>query len=47
MEEIRAVADRFIVTRDGKVVATDTMERCTDAQLNELIAGRERWGAAD
>ena len=41
MEEIRAIADRFTVMRDGKVVATDAMERCTDAQLNELIAGRE------
>ena len=41
MEEIRAIADRFTVMRDGKVVAADTMEKCTDGQLNELIAGRE------
>jgi ABC-type sugar transport system ATPase subunit len=41
MEEIRAIADRFTVMRDGKVVATDAMERYTDAQFNELIAGRE------
>ena len=41
MEEIRAIADRFTVMRDGKVVATDAIERYTDAQLNELIAGRE------
>ena len=41
MEEIRAIADRFTVMRDGKVVATDAMKKYTDAQLNELIAGRE------
>jgi ABC-type sugar transport system ATPase subunit len=41
MEEIRAIADRFTVLRDGKVIATDAMEKYTDAQLNEMIAGRE------
>jgi len=41
MEEIRAIADRFTVMRDGKVVASDAMSAYTDAQLNELIAGRE------
>jgi ABC-type sugar transport system ATPase subunit len=41
MEEIRAIADRFTIMRDGKVVATDAVERYTDAQLDELIAGRE------
>ncbi len=41
MEEIHAIADRFTVMRDGKVVATDAIEGYTDAQLNELIAGRE------
>jgi ABC-type sugar transport system ATPase subunit len=41
MEEIRAIADRFTVLRDGKVVATDAIENFTDAQLNEMIAGRE------
>ena len=41
MDEIRAIADRFTVLRDGRVVATDAMAGYTDAQLNELIAGRE------
>ena len=41
MEEIRAIADRFTVMRDGRVVASDAMARYTDDQLNELIAGRE------
>jgi len=41
MEEIRAIAGRFTVMRDGKVVATDAMEEYSDSQLNELIAGRE------
>ena len=41
MEEIRAIADRFTVMRDGRVVASDAMADYTDAQLNGLIAGRE------
>jgi ABC-type sugar transport system ATPase subunit len=41
MEEIRAIADRSTFVRDGSVVATDAVEKYTDAQLNELIAGRE------
>ncbi len=41
MEEIRAIADRFTVLRDGQVVASDAMSAYTDAQLNEMIAGRE------
>jgi ABC-type sugar transport system ATPase subunit len=41
MEEIRAIADRFTVMRDGQVVASDAMSGYTDAQLNQLIAGRE------
>ena len=41
MEEIRAIADRFTVMRDGRVVAADAMAGFTDSQLNELIAGRE------
>ena len=41
MEEIRVIADRFTVMRDGRVVASDKMTAYTDAQLNELIAGRE------
>jgi ABC-type sugar transport system ATPase subunit len=44
MEEIRAIADRSTVMRDESVVATDAVEKYMDAQLNELIAGRE--GAA-
>ncbi len=41
MEEIRAIADRFTVMRDGQVIASDAMADFTDARLNELIAGRE------
>ena len=41
MEEIRVIADRFTVMRDGRVVASDKMTAYTDPQLNELIAGRE------
>ncbi|WP_419728949.1 sugar ABC transporter ATP-binding protein [Lichenicola sp.] len=41
MEEIRAIADRFTVMRDGQVIASDSMQNFTDAELNELIAGRE------
>ncbi len=41
MEEIRAIADRFTVMRDGRVVASDAMSGYTDARLNGLIAGRE------
>jgi ABC-type sugar transport system ATPase subunit len=41
MEEIRVIADRFTVMRDGQVVASDAMTAYSDAQLNELIAGRE------
>ena len=41
MEEIRAIADRFTVMRDGRVVVSDAMSTHTDAQLNEQIAGRE------
>ncbi|WP_428377029.1 sugar ABC transporter ATP-binding protein [Lichenicoccus sp.] len=41
MDEMRAIADRFTVMRDGHVVASDAMAAATDAALNELIAGRE------
>ena len=41
MEEIRAVADRFTVLRDGRVIASDAVAARTDAQLNGMIAGRE------
>ena len=41
MDEIRAVADRFTVLRDGRVVASDATAAHTDAQLNGMIAGRE------
>ena len=41
MEEIRAIADRFTVMRDGQVIASDSMQNFTDIKLNELIAGRE------
>ena len=47
MDEIRAIADRFTVLRDGKVVATDAMVAYTEAQLNEMIAGRELSLAMD
>jgi ABC-type sugar transport system ATPase subunit len=41
MAEIRAVADRVTVLRDGQVVASGPMSGYSDAGLNELIAGRE------
>ena len=41
MEEIRAIADRFTVLRDGRVVAGGATAAHTDAQLNGAIAGRE------
>ena len=41
MEEIRAVADRFTVLRDGRVIASDAVAAHTDRQLNGMIAGRE------
>ena len=41
MDEIRAVADRFTVLRDGSVVASGAVAEVTDTELNETIAGRE------
>ena len=41
MEEIRAIADRFTVLRDGRVVASAAIETYTGEQINEQIAGRE------
>ena len=49
MSEIREIADRVTVLRDGEVVATGPIEDYSEARLNELIAGRElsREMAAD
>ena len=47
MDEIRAIADRYTVMRDGRVVATGAMAGRTDADLNALIAGRELARALD
>ena len=47
MDEIRAIADRFTVLRDGRVVASGAMASRTDAELNGLIAGRELARALD
>ena len=41
MDEIRAIADRYTVMRDGRVVATGMIAETSDGQLNDLIAGRE------
>jgi len=41
MDEIRAIADRSTVLRDGRVVSSAAMADRTDAELNALIAGRE------
>ena len=41
MDEVREIADRFTVLRDGRVVANGAVADVTDAALNELIAGRE------
>ncbi|WP_162246061.1 MULTISPECIES: sugar ABC transporter ATP-binding protein [unclassified Aureimonas] len=41
MAEIRAIADRVTVLRDGDVVASGPIGDYSEAQLNELIAGRE------
>ena len=40
MAEIQTISDRVTVLRDGHVVATG-IDDYTDAQLNDLIAGRE------
>ena len=40
MDEICAIADRFTVMRDGRVVASGAMASRTDAELNSLIPGR-------
>ena len=49
MNEIRTIADRITVLRDGEVVATGPIEDYSESKLNELIAGRElsREMAAD
>ncbi len=41
MSEIREIADRVTVLRDGEVVATGPIADYSEAKLNELIAGRE------
>jgi ABC-type sugar transport system ATPase subunit len=41
MEEIRAVADRFTILRDGKVVKSGAVTDFTDSALNDMIAGRQ------
>jgi ABC-type sugar transport system ATPase subunit len=41
MQEIRAIANRVTVLRDGVVVASGPIEDFSDEKLNELIAGRE------
>lgn len=40
LEEIRRVADRFTVLRDGRTVATAPIEGSTDQDLIELMTGR-------
>jgi ABC-type sugar transport system ATPase subunit len=49
MNEIRAIADRITVLRDGEVVASGPIGEYSESQLNALIAGRElsREMAAD
>ena len=41
MQEIRAIANRVTVLRDGAVVASGLIQDFSDDKLNELIAGRE------
>jgi ABC-type sugar transport system ATPase subunit len=41
MKEIREIADRVTVLRDGNVVACDAIAAYSEEMLNELIAGRE------
>ncbi|RVD20704.1 sugar ABC transporter ATP-binding protein, partial [Mesorhizobium sp. M4A.F.Ca.ET.020.02.1.1] len=41
MKEIRAIADRVTILRDGAVVASGPIGDYSEARLNELIAGRE------
>jgi ribose transport system ATP-binding protein len=41
LEEVREIADRYTVLRDGKTVATGTIRDVTDAQLITHMVGRE------
>jgi ABC-type sugar transport system ATPase subunit len=41
MNEIRAIADRVTILRDGEVVASGPIGDYSEARLNQLIAGRE------
>ncbi len=40
LEEVRRVADRYVVMRDGKSVANGPLSQPTDQQLVELMIGR-------
>ncbi|RJG46146.1 sugar ABC transporter ATP-binding protein [Mesorhizobium sp. DCY119] len=41
MNEIRVIADRVTILRDGEVVASGLIGGYSEARLNELVAGRE------
>lgn len=41
LSEIREVSDRITVLRDGRNVATVETQSCTDAQLSQMMIGRE------
>ena len=41
MQEIREIADRVTILRDGDVVANGLITDYSDERLNELVAGRE------
>ena len=41
LDEIRRIADRATILRDGRVVATEPVERLTVEQIVELMVGRE------
>jgi len=41
LEECRAIADRFVVLRDGASVATGSMAETDEAELIRLMVGRE------
>jgi ribose transport system ATP-binding protein len=40
LEEIRRVAKRFVVLRDGRTVATGTLDQTSDDQIVSMMAGR-------
>ncbi len=41
LEEIRRVADRYLVLRDGAVAGTGTLAETTEAQIVSLMVGRK------